>query len=97
MTLDLEKWLSRKLGALILFTVFAFQLPDLGNPWVLIAKIVCVGGVAITYLWCQAKQNIVEVKYLGINPETEENGEGKVTNTTNTTNISTGASTGPGK
>lgn len=88
MTLDLEKWLSRKLGAVILFTVFAFEVPDFSNPWVIITKIACVGGVTIVYLWCQAKQNIIEVKYLGINPETEENGEGK---------ISTGASTDPGK
>lgn len=77
MTLDLEKWLSRKLGAVILFTVLSWQLPDYGNLYIMLAKILAVGGVTIVYLIMQCIQNIVEIKVLKINPETEENGNGK--------------------
>lgn len=89
MTMDLSKlsnFISRKFASVALFGLFLYELPDFENPWVIIAKIVVGGGVVVVYTFCTTKQNIAEMKYLKTDPDLTE-GE----------DISTGATTQPGK
>jgi len=90
MTMDLSKltnFISRKFASVALLGVFLYELPDFGNPAIIITKIVIAGGAVVVFTYCTTKQNIAEMKYLKTDPDTTE-GDDKITS---------GASTEPRK
>ena len=79
MIIDLQKWMSRKLGALILLVVFCFETPNFDNIWVIITKVAIVGGATVIYTICQAMQNIAMMEILHKEP-TDNGTNGDTTN-----------------
>ena len=65
----LTKFLSRKLGAVILFTVFCFDTTNMGSEKVLIAKIIAVGIITGAFVVCQAIQNSIEIIEMHVDPD----------------------------
>jgi hypothetical protein len=69
MTVNLEKWLSRKVGVIVLFGVFLLEVPDFDNIWIVVSKIVMLGLAVIAYTYSNVKQNIAQMQYTGTVPE----------------------------
>jgi hypothetical protein len=69
MTVNLEKWLSRKVGVIVLFGVFLLEVPDFDNLWIVISKIVMLGLAVMAYTYSNVKQNIAQMQYTGTVPE----------------------------
>ena len=69
MTVNLEKWLSRKVGVIVLFGVFLLEVPDFDNICIVVSKIVMLGLAVIAYTYSNVKQNIAQMQYTGTVPE----------------------------
>jgi hypothetical protein len=69
MTVNLEKWLSRKVGVIVLFGVFLLEVPDFDNVWIVMGKIVMLGLAVMAYTYSNVKQNIAQMQYSGTVPE----------------------------
>jgi len=65
----LEKWLSRKVGVIVLFGVFLLEVPDFDNICIVVSKIVMLGLAVIAYTYSNVKQNIAQMQYTGTVPE----------------------------